>query len=704
MRGLLRCLAVTQRARLHFVDTHSASWWLNFPRRHPVWTGAVGLVVVMVAVLGLSDWNWAKGLAQHSISKATAREFRIDGNLDVDFFPLELHADRIHLGNAGWSKEKTMARAERLDARVRFWPLLAGRLTVPHLSLDRPYLRLERNSDGARNWIFRPGKTGTRSADCARSGCSRLRIQQLHVRSGQFEFREPTLETSIDLRVESAKPTRDQVFAPLTLNGKGTYRKALFELNGKVDSPLALQGKRQPYRIDLRARAGETRARISGTLAEPLKTQDAPVNFEIRGPDLARIYDFVGIVLPATPPYSLKGVLTRHGDRFSYRDFTGTVGDSDLAGDASLDIGGKRPLLKAVLKSKVLDFDDLAGFVGGTPGTGEGETASTEQEQEAGARRASGKFLPSRPMNVEKLRSMDADVQLTAAQVNSRKLPLEGMTAHLKLVDGQMRVDPLDFGAAGGKLDSVVHVDARQAPATFALDMRIQHLELPKLVPNGKLMQDSIGSISGNVALQGQGDSSASVLATSNGSFGAIMGEGQVSNLLLELAGLDVAEALKFLITGDQQVPVRCAYADFAVVDGVATARSVAFDTTDTVLFVRGDIKLADESLDLKMVPRPKDFSPLALRTPIHIGGTLADPDMAPEGEPLAVRTALVAGLAAIAAPLALLGLIERGPGKDTNCAPEPPEEKKAKKAKKKHKSKAPESVAEPAPGPKASS
>jgi uncharacterized protein involved in outer membrane biogenesis len=294
-----------------------------------------------------------------------------------------------------------------------------------------------------------------------------------------------------------------------------------------VDSPLALQGKTLPYRVDLHARAGETYAHVSGTLAEPLQMQDVTVNLDLRGPDLAKLYDLVGLPLPMTPPYALSGRLERRGNQFSYRDFTGTVGDSDLSGNATVALRGKRPQLTAVLRSKVLDFDDLGGLIGGTPGTGPGETASSEQKQAASAQRASGRLLPSRPIRLDVLRSMDADVRLTAAHVESAKLPLEGMNAHLKLVNGQLTLDPLDFGAAGGKLANIAHLDARHSPATFTLDMKIRQLELPKLLPHAKLMQDSLGSFSGDVQLEGRGDSAASVMASANGSFGAIMGEGR---------------------------------------------------------------------------------------------------------------------------------------------------------------------------------
>ena len=437
----------------------------------------IALLVVITVALAVFDWNWARRPIERLVSNSTGREFSIGGDLDVDFFPLEVEAARVSLGNAPWSEERTMARVAHADLRLRFWPLLAGRVDITELALDRPWLRLERNAQRVGNWQFRPAARRARP-DCASLDCSPVRIRQLRARGGVLELREPSLQTSIDLRFDSAKPAREDTLAPLQFSGTGTWRKAPFELGGRVDSPLALQQKAQPYRVDIRARAGDTRAHVSGALQEPLQTQDVAVQFELSGPDLETLYEFIGIVLPSTPPYALEGRLRRQGQKFSYEEFSGKVGDSDLSGDATVDIGGKRPKLTAVLKSKLLDFDDLAGFIGAQPATGEGETASSEQKEAAAAQKASGKRLPSTPIRVDRLRAMDADVRLTAARVDSPRLPLEAMSAHLVLNDGRLTIDPLAFGAAGGELTSAVRLDAPQEPAQVALEMQIRRLEI----------------------------------------------------------------------------------------------------------------------------------------------------------------------------------------------------------------------------------
>ena len=50
------------------------------------------------------------------------------------------------------------------------------------------------------------------------------------------------------------------------------------------------------------------------------------------------------------------------------------------------------------------------------------------------------------------------------------------------------------------------------------------------------------------------------------------MGRGQISNLLMEIAGLDGGEILKFFVSGDQNAQLRCAAATFDLQKGLRPA------------------------------------------------------------------------------------------------------------------------------------
>jgi uncharacterized protein involved in outer membrane biogenesis len=146
------------------------------------------------------------------------------------------------------------------------------------------------------------------------------------------------------------------------------------------------------------------------------------------------------------------------------------------------------------------------------------------------------------------------------------------------------------------------------------------------------------------------------------------MGKGRISNLVMELAGLDIAEALKFLVEGDRQIPIRCAFGDFDVANGLMTTKSLAFDTTDTIILGEGTISLKDETLRLKLRPRPKDRSFLVFRSPLIVEGTFKQPRFHPDYARVTLRGALALVLGNIAPPAALLATLELGPGKDADC------------------------------------
>jgi hypothetical protein len=148
-----------------------------------------------------------------------------------------------------------------------------------------------------------------------------------------------------------------------------------------------------------------------------------------------------------------------------------------------------------------------------------------------------------------------------------------------------------------------------------------------------------------------------------------ILGQGQVSNLLLELVGLDGREILKFLMGGDKDVRVRCGATSFDVKDGLMTSRAVVLDTTDTVVYGKGSANLATEQLDVWLYPYPKDKSILSFRSPINIGGSLGAPKVSPDKKALVARGAAAVALGAINPLLALAATIETGPGEDANCA-----------------------------------
>jgi uncharacterized protein involved in outer membrane biogenesis len=97
----------------------------------------------------------------------------------------------------------------------------------------------------------------------------------------------------------------------------------------------------------------------------------------------------------------------------------------------------------------------------------------------------------------------------------------------------------------------------------------------------------------------------------------------------------------------------------------VLRPRAMVVDTKDSTVWADGTLSLAEENMDLRAVVTPKDFSPLALRTPLRVQGTFSDPKISLEKAPLArkVGTAVLLGLLnPLAALIPLVDTGERQP------------------------------------------
>lgn len=94
--------------------------------------------------------------------------------------------------------------------------------------------------------------------------------------------------------------------------------------------------------------------------------------------------------------------------------------------------------------------------------------------------------------------------------------------------------------------------------------------------------------------------------------------------------------------------------------------RVMVLDTTDSTVWVEGSVSLATEALNLRAVVAPKDFSPLALRTPLQVRGSLGQPVVSLEKGPLGVKLAASVLLAFLNPLAALIPLMDPG---DTGAA-----------------------------------
>src|ERR1039458_263501 len=142
------------------------------------------------------------------------------------------------------------------------------------------------------------------------------------------------------------------------------------------------------------------------------------------------------------------------------------------------------------------------------------------------------------------------------------------MDMHLIVKDGTLKLAPLNFGIAGGNLVAEITMGGRKSHIVTHADITAKGLHLDQMFPASKHKAASAGTLGGRAKLNATGNSMAQMLGTTNGEVSLIMEGGTVSELLLRLSDLDIANPIKGKLGGDKQVPIRCMVANFKAVEG----------------------------------------------------------------------------------------------------------------------------------------
>jgi uncharacterized protein involved in outer membrane biogenesis len=301
-----------------------------------------------------------------------------------------------------------------------------------------------------------------------------------------------------------------------------------------------------------------------------------------------------------------------------------------------------------------------------------------------------GRVLPDRPFDIPSLKAMNADVGVKLDVLDLGTAALEPFTplhARITLQDGVLRLGDLLARTSQGEVTGEIGLDSRPALPAWNADLRWSGIQLARFIktPDTLVKKNADGSrpdtgyvsgaLGGDAKLAGTGRSTAALLGSLQGTVRLWVQDGEVSHLLVEAAGIDVADALGLVVKGDDKVPMQCAVAKLDVAKGKVLPEVFMIDTHESTLLVGGQLSLKDETLDLQLNAHPHRFSPwaphrlsiVAPRTPVDIDGTFSDPHVHLEAKPLLARGGAALALGTLVNPLAaLLALIDlRQPEKD---------------------------------------
>lgn len=657
------------------------------PRRWPWWgAGALAAAALGVLAAETSGWPFLQAPLQNAMSRAAGVPVSLSGPFSTRLlWRPHLRIGQLHVAAGGGVNAPHLLDARQVQLAWRWADLWrwrqGGVLRVHSLQAQALDIHLVRQADGHASWqLGTPGAKPAEAESTAFGGLPRFGL--LRADAARIAVDDAPTGTQLLAQLQGGE---GEVQADGTRPGyqgsvEGRWQALPLKLALRSGSALPLlqdaSAATPPSQLRVEGRVGAAQVFFDGTAHALLGERQLQGQLRVSGPSLAQVGAPLKLTLPQTPPFEVRGRIAHSQGVWQLQAERATIGRSQLGGDFSFDTRTTPPRLSGRLVGARLALADLGPAVGAPP------AASAP----APAARAAAKVLPQRQFDLPSLRAMDADVQVAIAELDfgsTALAPWTGVQTHVLLQGGVLQLQALQAVVAGGQFSGSTRLDANQDAARWATDLSFTGIDVagwvralnagpeparPRSRAALKARRDEArrggdapvrayltGTLTGRLQASGQGRSTAEILSTLNGQAQLRLNDGTLSHLVTELAGLDLAQALGVLVRNDQALPLRCAVLNLGLQQGVVRLRQALLDNADSTLRLAGQVDLRDETLALQAQVKPKDFSPLALRVPIVVSGTLGAPVVGVDGARLAGKALGMLALGVVVAPAAAL-------------------------------------------------
>jgi uncharacterized protein involved in outer membrane biogenesis len=416
-----------------------------------------------------------------------------------------------------------------------------------------------------------------------------------------------------------------------------------FEIQGRLTGStdvLALQAALG------NASLGSMRLTLTGAVKDLLTLQGMDLQPRLNGRELAEMGPILGLELPDLGPFEVSAKLSGSSKAIALDDFSAMVEKSDFKGWAKVEFL-KRPKMSLNLESSVIDFTALM------------KSLENDEQKPADKDKQKRRLFSDAPLPLDFLKKMDANIVLKARNIHSKDARLEFGHMTLKLQNHDFSIDKLEAAYKETKISGNFQIKVG-TPSQVATHFLVQDLNLGDfLKETGK--NDQVRAII-DIAAHGKsrGDSARSLMANLNGSIGAVMGEGYLTEHL-DLLSTGLTEKVFDIWKPQKAVDqIKCAVVQFDIKDGVAASQAFIFDTQAGILAGEGNINLGTEKINFLLVPKPAHPN-LSLLTNLRVSGSVLDPHVGVDKVSASTRGAralstLVVGPLGLLAPFIHLG------------------------------------------------
>jgi uncharacterized protein involved in outer membrane biogenesis len=634
-------------------------------RRMPVWLRVIlgFFLAIFLAwlVLYVTKGRFLKHPFEKIVGKQIEREVKVAGDFQLyfDWINVKFVADGLTVSNPSW-RGGQLFTSKHIDTRIRTWPLILGRRELMWLNLDGGKVDLAWDAAHQRNtWTFGDPNVKGRPFELPH-------IERTSAVGSHVDYLDPKMRLEAHIDIATVAGEQKRITNDIRFTGNGKFNGKPFQLKGGLLSPNELVGGGENKLTLVAWGLGQT-VTVDGTLAGATVIDGAKLATTARGDNIAHLFDFIGVAVPETRAYRMAATLVKQGGNYDLTNLRGTFGTSDIAGRLSVKTG-ERVYLSADLRTRTLDILDAGPFFGWNP------QQAAKTGAVVGTVQGTPRVLPDAPLRIEAIKQFDADVKYHVTTVRAKNFPISNIDLTLDLDHSLLKLSPLTFDLAGGKLWSDISINARVPEVITAYDIKLSPTPMGKLLGRfGVEESGTTGTMSARIKMTGTGDSVRRSLATSNGRIAVVIPKGQLWTRNIQLAEIDLGTYFTKLLGKKLKKPVdiNCGLVAFTVRNGIAAADPILIDTNKNVIVGRGGFSFRTEALDLAFRADGKTFSLFSGQSPVGINGVFAKPGFQVISPQLLTRAGAGLGiLALVSPPAAVLAFVDVGDAKSAACGP----------------------------------
>jgi AsmA protein len=568
----------------------------------------------LIALSFLIPASAVRDAVAKQIQAVTGLDPILRGDVSVSLFP----SGTVSFRNVLLGDDRTGEPAvvtDELTARLRYFPLLAGRIEIADVTLVRPTIAVTFSSDGQSNWS---GLIGALAHALAPNPGRSASFSEIGINDGTIVVRDAAkgyVERLDNVEFQVAWPSISRSFAA---NGRLVWHGEPIEASlALTDFLAALSGQRSGVKVRLNAAPLKLAFDGAATAEPTLKMEGA---LGVDAPSLREALRWTGkskVPFGGFGRFALRAQSTIGGGVVSLANVNVELDGNTAEGVLTLSAGDRR-MVQGTLAADALD---LTPYVSGV-------------RLIAGSDRNWDQL----PIALDGLADLNLDLRLSAASIKIAKAQLGRTAVSANMRDGKLDVTIGESQAFGGVVKGAVGVASANGGVEAMTHVQFLDVDLENCLNQVFGIQKLAGRGNLNLNVDGAGNSVLALTNTLNGTATLNAHNGA-------LIGLNVEQLLRRLerrpLSGNGdfrsgRTPYDQLVLDLVIDHGMVAVQDMHIDGPAVRLAVGGQASVPLRDLDLKgTATLISNATTNEFELPFVVQGRWDDPIMLPDPQSL---------------------------------------------------------------------